>query len=291
MATPVSITPVKPSAPRCKKTLRRVYWIDAQTVDALNADGGPAVSGSVIEGLISNAEVLRDLKDDSRSHVQLVRFGGRLWVRKRIFTPSLKTRLYHRLRLSPAWREFKGARRLRALGRRVGAPMLLVHERRKKRRRSQTLFTPYSEGPSLQQAIANAPPPSQWTHEDCLQRRRVAEAIGRQIGALLADEVVNRDHKPSNLILDDKCLDEGAEPVIIDVGGLRERRDRKQVFRALAVLWRSATRSGHVTPREGLRCLNALLETYPRLIRGKKKRLRRTLRGVKAQLKWRDDQP
>ena len=91
---------------------------------------------------------------------------------------------------------------------------------------SQALLLPFVEGTPLDHFVADAPTPSQWSHDYRALRLRLATVVGRQLGCLLADGVINRDHKLSNLIMDDQCRDESLEPVIIDPLGLRRWRRR-----------------------------------------------------------------
>jgi tRNA A-37 threonylcarbamoyl transferase component Bud32 len=258
-------------------------WIDEDVVAALNADGGPVVTGSILEALISAGRVKSVLKHDERSRVELVDAGGRQWVCKRLFMGALLGRLYHRLRCSPAWREWKGARRLRVLGRRVNSPAVLVHDGRKGGR-AQMLVLPYVEGRTLDAWIGDAPPAAQRPPRVQRAHHELAATVGRQIGRLVAAGVVNRDHKPTNLVIDDACLAGEAEPVIIDPAGVRRRRNDEQVFRMLAVLMRSAQRVGQITPREALRCLRAVLANDPSLGKGRERRLKHAARRVQELL-------
>ena len=261
-----------------------ICWTNPDVLAESRKPNGRRISGSLLEAVIGgHNRIIKDLKDDHRSRVRLIEFGGLKWIHKRYRATGLKSRLTHRFGRTPAWREWKGAQVLHLAGRRTSVPLLLLHDLRYERA-SQVLILPYVEGRTLDRFIAKASPEKDWTDEHRRLRRQLARAIGQQVGLITADGFVNRDHKPTNLVIDQACLEDGAEPVIIDVAGLRKRGSDKQVFRMLAVLMRSAQRVGVVTPVEALRVLKSALAADPTLARGRRRRLRYAARQVTRHL-------
>lgn len=210
------------------------------------------------------------LKSHDAGEVRLV--DGK-WLVKSWHARPLLTRCYHRLRFTPAWRQWRGAARLRSIGVCCSAPVALVHDRRSGR---QTLVLPYVRGVTLHQFVADA------QACDAAQRQRVAAQIGRQIGRIAAAGWINRDHKPSNLILDDNAQQGLAEPVIIDTAAIQARRHDRQVVRMLAIMDRALARAGAVSDREKLRCVREVLRADPPLAARRRQRLRWLLQQVRA---------
>jgi len=140
---------------------------------------------------------------------------------------------------------------------------------------------PFVVGRTLNDWIEQAPPADEWTDDLRELRCRLARAVGRQIGVLAAAGIINRDYKPTNLIVDEACQYRGAEPIMIDPA-VRRRRCARQVYQMLAVLVRSALAVGTVTPREAVLCLRSVLEADSSIARAQPHRLRTVARRVKA---------
>ncbi len=195
------------------------------------------------------------------------------WIVKQWRPRPIVTRVYQALRLTPAWRQWRGAAGLVAAGVRCGAPAALVHDRSTG---VQRLLLPFVPGRTLHDLARDS------TASTAACRRSVARRIGGQIGALLAAGLVNRDHKPTNLILDEAAQRGDAPPTIIDTAGIRRRRSDAQVYRMLAVLDRSLVRAGPVCLRDRVGCLRELLRVDVRLARGHADRLRHVFARVTA---------
>ena len=102
----------------------------------------PQTLAAVLEG----AAGATLLKRDARSEVRRVEVDGRSWIVKRYSLPRWKQVVYQSARLSPAWREWRGAQRLGAAGVRVSMPVAIV---RHAGGRGEVLVLPYVEGESL----------------------------------------------------------------------------------------------------------------------------------------------
>ena len=207
------------------------------------------------ERTLLGATVISTFKSDDRSRVELIEHAQHRWVLKRYHGRALKLWLYHLLRLSPAWRECRAAARLQALNLRANIPRPPVNVG-PPWRFEQTLVLPYVAGLNLHHWL------KQHTKPDA--RRPVLEAVGCQIGRLTAAGWINRDLKPSNLIIDEACESQSAEPVMIDPMGLRRRRRGGQIVQMLAGFCRAGKRAG-LGEAEWRACLQALVRTDSRV--------------------------
>lgn len=196
-------------------------------------------------------------KDDERSRVDRVCHDGERYIVKHYRMSSGKTWLYHCCRLTPAWREHHAARRLAALGFRVAHPCVVAHRGGPLAAR-QVLVNQYIEGPMLDQLIREQPT------TDPAELERLAAAAGGQIGRLTAAGLINRDHKPTNLIVDAACRTEGAEPVLIDLVGLRGRRAGR-LERMLVNFLRAVYKSGGFSDAQWQACWSAAIAADPSL--------------------------
>lgn len=218
--------------------------------------------GDVMEAARSPIHVF---KKDDRSTVTLIQAGSRRWVYKQIHAAGSRGwlhRFYRILKLSPAWREWRAQRRLEALGMRVAMAAAIVVDELGE----ESLLSPLVEGKTLH----SIDPPD----ESPATRLRLAAILGRQAGRMLAQGWVNRDHKATNLIIDDACWAGRAEPVILDAMGVRRRRSDAQAYRMLAVLLRSTQLHRPVKSRESLIALREALRADPSLAAGQKHPLR-----------------
>ncbi len=149
-----------------------------------------------------HVQVQATFKADARSTVQLIEHDGRPYVVKQYHQPGWKCWLYHQFRATPAWREVRGARRLARAGVPVNMPLMLRHDGNLRTARQWLIFD-YLPGRSLYHLLWNDPPPGQRDHVRQRDRLRIAEQLGRLIGAMWRAHLINRDLKPSNLIIDD----------------------------------------------------------------------------------------
>jgi tRNA A-37 threonylcarbamoyl transferase component Bud32 len=231
---------------------------------------GRAAVESLVRALLS--ETGRELKADSRSTVHVHERDGRVWVVKRYTMRGPKLRLYRLLRVSGGWREWRGAARLAAASIRCTMPVALTWNGG-----GEALVLPYVEGQGLARwhaRVAQSP-----------QRHRTAQHIGRQIGAMAAAGITNRDHKAANLIVDAACAAGDAPPVVIDPAGLRRRRGDRQVYRMLALVYATAGRKVPVPMRAAMRCLRGVLDADTSLAAGRPRRLRYVLEAVARELR------
>ncbi|MBI1370680.1 MAG: hypothetical protein GC162_18740 [Planctomycetes bacterium] len=220
-------------------------WVSHALTQRLNVK--PARTASLMAILLNRASEKRVLKTSLRTRVVEIDLVGQAFVIKWHTPPpgsEALHRLYHHLRCSPAWREWHGAHRLAKRGIRVCEPLALVHAGA-----SDALLLPRIHGVDLHtyltQEIRRAP------------RRWVADAVGRQIGKMTKEGLVNRDHKARNIMIDAACAGGSATPVLIDPAGLRKRRNGPQIDRMLALLLETVP--DNVTRREACRCLRAAM--------------------------------
>lgn len=200
------------------------------------------------------------LKSDRRSQVHRFDAAERTWVAKRYRMNAAVARLYRCLKVTPEWREWRGAIHLRKIGVRVAEPFMIIHDNEQPKA-GGLIVLPYTPGRTLHELIIE-----QTEHDPEIrrtQRQQIARTLGRQMGRITAAGWVNRDHKPGNLIVDQRC-GAGEEPVIIDPCGLR-RRSARYVDRMLATLVATVIRIDRLDTREALICLNAMCRTDPTL--------------------------
>ncbi|MHB1155238.1 MAG: hypothetical protein ACYC26_00205 [Phycisphaerales bacterium] len=203
--------------------------------------------------------VERELKCDKHGCVTLHVIDGRRWVVKRETKSAFVGMLRHLLRCSSAWRQWRGAERLRNIGVRINEPVALVHEGRGK----QALVLPYVDAVNLHEWLSAKPRAAN-------VRLRVARAIGSQMGRITKAGWINRDHKPTNLMIDAACEQRGEQPVLIDLAGIRRRRGRliapaSKTLEMFHVMMRAAKRAGPVSLREQLTLLRAAMAEDPTL--------------------------
>lgn len=192
------------------------------------------------------------LKEGRNSIVEMHEVASRRWVVKRAARSGVAERVKSAIRLSPLWREWRGARRLRRAGVRCCQPIAMVRGRDVRGR--EMLIMPFVEGPTLHRFIREVNEPA--------ERRVVAEATGRQLHRLLHVGLVNRDHKTSNLIIDEACRRGGEQPMLIDPAGLR-RATPDRVARMFARLLETAVKAGAISKREMLTVLRAAFPGRP----------------------------
>ena len=234
--------------------LRRVYRYgdDKRTCWVQPAVAGRPDAHRIAQRLLDGAgRLVRTMKDDRRSLVQLWALDGRFWVVKHYRGSAWKTFWYHAVGRTPAWREWRYARQLRRCGVRVIELVALVHERRWGKWR-QALVSPYVDAPNLHQWLCRP-------DLEPAQRRRIAQAVGRQVGQIAAAGLANRDHKVSNLLIDAACHRDRGEPLIIDPARVKRRVSDQPVYAMLALLAQTAQRARALTIAEKLACLRAAL--------------------------------
>lgn len=204
-----------------------------------------------------NAETERTFKQDRRSTVRLVRHGDDRCVVKTYHLSRVVSMMYGLLGMNTAQRERRAAERLHAIGIRTLLPVLVPG--------SETLLYPYVEAPTLQDAIGQI--------EDADTRLRVACATGGQLGRLTAAGYINRDHKPTNLLVDAACREQNQQPVLIDPLGLRQRpagkRGRNRTLEMCHIMLRASARAGAVSTREKVAFLRSAIAADPSLADGR----------------------
>ena len=224
----------------------------------INRDVARRFQNDALSDLIETA-INRDtnspiFKEDHRSIVHRAEHGGESWVVKTYRTPRAKTSLYRLFRATPAWREWRASQKLVRAGIRTNPPLAMVYDPARGEE-SQILVFPYIAGVTVHQFLK----------DDGEQniRRHLARAIGQQAGRMIAAGVVNRDHKPSNLIIDDACANGEHPPVIIDPLGVRTLRRDRQVYRMLSIMIHTFVRSGRIRPTEAMVALKEVLRANP----------------------------
>ena len=218
-------------------------------------------------------------KDDARSRVVLVEHRGQRWVVKQFRTSPWKAWAYHHLHVSLAWREWRGAKWLARAGCQVNSPLAMVYTQRVFAW-CESLVLPCAEGASMYHWLVGHTQVGPDGHACYIARRTVARAVGRMLGTMTAARIINRDLKPSNLIITEACERGDEMPVVIDPAGLRRRWGRWGVYKMLADFLNATHEPGGVTPREALVCLKAMIRADPTLGRGHRRPVRAAALGV-----------
>lgn len=154
---------------------------------------------------------------------------------------TFRDRFKCRLRASRAFRQWRGARRLAAVGIPAARPLaLLVRSRRS------------TGGPPSEWLVLEDVPGTTVLHRlaernlSVTDQHALARAVGVQVGAMLQAGLCNRDHKPSNLI---SAFEEGVPIVtLIDTAQIRRRMNAAEMVRMLATLLIESI-GVNVTPR------------------------------------------
>jgi len=259
----------------------RAVWLSLAVAQAhgLGRDA-QAVARLAVELITDVEHAGVAIKSGRRSTVWRCERGGRAWTIKRIARPAWQAAVYQMARATQAWREWQGAQRLAAAGRRANPPLALIHDRGG----VQWLVLPFVEGDTLDAIIQQVGPAAASLDAKLAARRRLAQAVGGQLGAMTAAGLFNRDAKPSNLIVDAACLAGDAEPVIIDPVGIGRRRGAAQIETMLMVMMRAAWRVGPVRPAEALAAVQAMCDADPSLLAGQPRRVKTLARQVQARL-------
>lgn len=170
-------------------------------------------------------------KDHDRGTVWRAELIGRECVVKCLRLGGPRRKVQAALRVSPAWRHWKQARWLGAHGFSTAEPLAIVRGRRDGPGGSQEvecLVLQYLPGESVLEHMAMGDLPVRHQHY-------VAEAVARLACRLAHEGRVNRDAKPSNLIVT-SLHETGAHLAAIDCGDLRRcrRDDEAAIVRMLA---------------------------------------------------------
>ncbi len=200
-------------------------------------------------------------KQEAGGSVWRMEMQGRPWVVKSL-PGGVKTAAYELFRLSEGRRLWRGSAKLGKSGVRCIRPVLLAG-RGICSVGGQWLVMPFQSGTTLADRLAGAGASDTWSPRFRQVRLAIARRLGDQAGRLVAAGIVNRDHKPSNLILTDEPGDAIPAPVMIDLDGLRIKRSRGQVLRMLSVLYRASLRVGEVTDDEAIAFAEAFVEASP----------------------------
>ena len=181
---------------------------------------------------ISDCEPQQVYKHDARSRVWRIDApDGRAFVVKRFEFSPFRQRLGHSLGLHPGQRECRRARQLIAAGLPV-APVLASGLQPRGAGLGYWLVTPYL-GKSLHNLFYHG----EMTDPD--RRQRVLDAVGRMTGELIRMGYFNRDHKASNILIDQED-----RPWLIDVGAVRRSRNNAGACRMLANLTDTLSEAG-----------------------------------------------
>ncbi len=195
---------------------------------------GPSADGSAWASVLASApwaDSAELLKEDGNVRVLAASLRGRSVVLKFYRHSGPRDRVRSRLGAAPADRHWAGAALL-AAERIPCAEMLALVSRSGGGVREDCLIMGRLEGQTLLQwlrALRDGQVP-------IAQQHAVARAVGAQVGCILAAELHNRDHKPSNLIV----RFEGDRPVIAvaDCQGVKrlEREKSRHTVRMQACL-------------------------------------------------------
>ncbi len=204
--------------------------------------------------LSGSLPIEKRFKDDRKSTVALMRVGDQPWVVKQLHLNLFK-RLIHRLGRGGAWIEWRNATCLAQADIHVAKPAAICLTGN-----GATLITPYVTGTSLYHYLFDAPP---LDNRDSSERENIATMVGRQIGLMFSAGWVNRDHKPSNLIIHQISPNQNAQPILIDPAGLRPFSSTR-AMRMMVNFMRSVYQAGAFTREEWDICLRAAEATNTR---------------------------
>ncbi len=171
-------------------------------------------------GWLDSVEPTQVYKQDRRSRVWRIDTpGGRAYVVKRFEYSPIKQMLACMLRIHPGQRERRCCEMLKAAGLAV-VPIVGGGVSKRK----YWLVTPYT-GKSLYNLLHHG------ELTDPQKRMQLMTAVGQLTGRLAYKGLFNRDHKASNVVVDDD-----GKPWLIDVVGVRRSRGQKDTDRMLANL-------------------------------------------------------
>ncbi len=185
---------------------------------------------------INDLEPQQVYKHDARSRVWCVSSeGGASFVIKRFEFSPLRQGLGLALGLHPGQREIRRFRQLKAAGLPV-APIIASGVQRRGVAARFWLVTPH-RGTSLHNLFNHG------KMTDPARRQRVLEAVGQLTGELIRKGLFNRDHKASNIVIDDED-----RPWLIDVGAVGRSRGTAGADRMLANLCDTLAQAGATDP-------------------------------------------
>ncbi len=181
---------------------------------------------------VETCEPVQVYKHDARSRVWRIDVpDGRSFVVKRFEHNPLRQRFAATLGVHPGQRESRMAEQLESAGIPV-VPIIASGQQQRGLGIHLWLATPH-RGVSLHNLF------NQGHLDDPDRRARVLDAAGGLTGALISQQWFNRDHKASNIVIDD--LDRAR---LIDVGAVRRCRGRSGGTRMLANLSQTLTQAG-----------------------------------------------
>ena len=192
------------------------------------------------------------LKDSRSSTVAIFEHGGKKYLAKRFCRNGFLTGIKNRLRPSPALRSWIFGQSLRDRGLPTARPLAVLQRYRRGLPREGYLLFEYIAG-----AVELPDAVSQTTG---IERRRLAETLGRLLRDVHDRGVSHRDLKAPNILV------AGGEPVLIDLVGVRvglNIQDAERI-RNLARLNASFAGSALVTWADRLRFLRAYSSWSPR---------------------------
>lgn len=208
------------------------------------------------------AETAVLLKEDGGVRVLAATLRGRHVVLKFYRYRGLVSRVRTRLGMAAGDRHWAGAALLAAEGI-PSAPMLALLNRRDGSGCEDCLVMGRLEGTNLLHCLEQA----KRGEMPIRQQHALARAVGLQVGCILAAELHNRDHKPSNLIVSFDANDPDAMPTVsvADCQGVhRLNRDKsRHAIRTQATLALESIVAG-VLPRKAIiaQTLRATVAAY-----------------------------
>ena len=263
---PPDYAALKAARPRRLSLPGGTAWLNLPAIQLAGLPAEPTRLAELLTILATGQQkVTEALKDDHRSQVQRIELAGGLYVWKLFSGSPLRRwtcRVRHWFRLSPAWVQWRGAAKLAQAGVRTAEPLALIQSRRLGPG-SYGLLMPSIKGPNAHWYLKQGIQIDESNGLTAPRTTLLAQSIGRQIGQMTAQGLVNRDHKPGNLLVDEVCHRGEQTPVIIDQSAIRRRCGDHQVYRMLGTLLRTAGRVEPVPAKQGLACLKAMRASDP----------------------------
>jgi tRNA A-37 threonylcarbamoyl transferase component Bud32 len=156
------------------------------------------------------------IKADEHTSVLAGDAAGYEVVVKTLALDRVKDRIRAAFRLSRHWRQARGAVLAGAAGVEAAPVLAIVRGVNLAGHRVEAMIMDRVEGPTLLRAASERT-------LSVSEARALIDEVGRDVGRLARSGLMNRDHKPSNVIVR-REPDAGLQPVLIDTADIRRAK-------------------------------------------------------------------